>query len=65
MRDELKTLLELYKKGKIQSMIPFLPFFYLKGQPLSSKEHYQLEPMYKLQIPRRTLLMTARQCGRA
>jgi hypothetical protein len=59
----LKTFVEFYKTGP-GTLVPLLGLLNLKGQPYSLKDHFTMEPLFKMQLPRRMLFKCARQISK-
>ena len=47
-----------------QSFVSLLPFLRFEGEPFNLKKHFQLEPLFRMQAPRRTVIRTGRQVGK-
>lgn len=63
--DIVRQLIKSCNAMKEPSLTAFLPLLRFEGHPYSLKYHFQLEPLYKLKIPRRMVLMTGRQVGKS
>lgn len=61
----VKNLITLCNRSKEPSLATFLPLLRFEGHPYSLKFHFQLEPLYRLRMPRRCVLMTGRQVGKS
>jgi len=61
----VKNLITLSKRDKEPTLATFLPLLRFEGHPYSLKFHFQLEPLYRLRMPRRMVLMTGRQVGKS
>lgn len=55
----------MLQQGKINSLAPLLPLLTYEGKPLDLRTHFQLEPLYRFRVPRRTVYKTARQVGKS
>lgn len=51
--------------GKITSLAPMLSLLSYEGKPLTLRVHFQLEPLFRIKVPRRTVYKTARQVGKS
>ena len=65
LEEVLKGFTILLAEGKINSLAPLLPLLIYEGRPLDLKTHFQLEPLYRFRVPRRTVYKTARQVGKS
>lgn len=63
--DIFKELKELYRTRQAQSLIPFLPLFSIHGKPMTLNKHYVMEPLFKLDQPKRLVLLCGRQEGKS
>jgi hypothetical protein len=61
----LRELKDAYANRQSQSLIPFLPLFSIHGRPMSLDKHYVMEPIFKLQQPKRLVLLCGRQEGKS
>lgn len=55
----------LLEQGKINSLAPLMSLLTYEGKPMDLKTHFQLEPLYRFRVPRRTVCKTARQVGKS
>jgi len=51
-------------QGTLNSFLPLLPFIKIDGKPMSLRNHYPLEPFFRLQLPRRIVFKCGRQVGK-
>ena len=67
--ETIETILEYYTRGissgRITSLASMLPLLTYEGKPLDLKTHFQLEPLFRIRVPRRTAYKTARQVGKS
>jgi len=49
----------------IPSLCPALWMLRIKGKPYTLKNHFMFEPMFRLDLPRRTLFKSSRQVGKS
>ena len=63
--EKLDMLRAAYARGEVRTLLPLLPLLKVDGRPMVQTNHYQFEPVYKIDMPRSTMLMCARQCGKS
>lgn len=63
--DIIRSLVKICNASKEPSLSTFLPLLRFEGHPYNLKFHFQLEPLYRMVTPRRTVLMTGRQVGKS
>jgi len=63
--DIIKSLVRVCNASPEPSLATFLPLLRFEGHPYTLKFHFQLEPLYRLQQPRRVVFMTGRQVGKS
>ena len=67
--DTIEDILEYYAKGiasgRVTSLANMLPLLTFEGKPLNLRVHFQLEPLFRIRVPRRTVYKTARQVGKS
>lgn len=51
-------------QGEVRSLAQMLPLLRFEQKPFTLRQHYQFEPFFQLKLPRRSVLMTARQVGK-
>lgn len=61
----LSGFAQLLCEGRINSLAPMLPLLMFEGKPITLQTHFQLEPLYRFRVPRRTVYKTARQVGKS
>jgi len=60
------ALATLYATGKLASLVPILPLLLkLKGQPYSLRNHFPMEPMFSLKMPRSFVFKCGRQVSKS
>ena len=47
-----------------RSLAPLLKIFRVRGKPMTLDEHYQLAPVFKMDLPKRMVFCSARQVGK-
>ena len=62
--DIVRSLIKICNNMKEPSFTAFLPLLRFEGHPYNLKYHFQLEPLYRMNMPRRMVLMTGRQVGK-
>jgi len=60
----LKTFVDFYKT-RPDTLVPILGLLNLKGRPYSLRDHFAMEPLFKLRLPRRMLFMCGRQISKS
>lgn len=63
--DIVRSLVKICEASKEPSFTTFLPLLRFEGHPYNLKFHFQLEPLYRMRMPRRMVLMTGRQVGKS
>lgn len=58
-----QTLLQAQVLDNLSPVLPFL--LKLRGKPMSMRNHFAMEPMLSLRLPRRVLFKTARQVAKS
>lgn len=62
--DVLKEYTRKMQEGDLVSMAQLLPLLRFEQKPFTLKQHFQLEPLFQMKLPRRTVIMTSRQVGK-
>lgn len=58
-------VLHYLKKSKMPSLVPLLPMlFSVRGEPLTLKDHFVFEPIFRTTMPKELTLITGRQVGK-
>jgi hypothetical protein len=64
--DKVNVLRELLESGNLPTLTPLLPLlFNLDGKPYSLVDHFPFAPVYRTQMPKRSVFMTARQMAKS
>ena len=61
----INTYAEMVKNGEVTSFAPLLHLLRFENKPLTLKKHFQLEPLFSMQIPKRQCVMCCRQIGKS
>jgi hypothetical protein len=56
---------EKIKTAQVPSLYPALWMMNIKGSPYTLQDHFMFEPMFRLDLPRRTLFKCSRQVGKS
>lgn len=59
----LKTFVDFYKTNP-GTLVPLLGLLNLKGRPYSLVDHFAMEPLFKMRLPRRMVFKCARQISK-
>lgn len=65
LKDGLGLFRQALDDKKINSLAPLLAAFTLSGQPVTLRRHYQLAPIFDIEIPQFSVWMVARQLGKS
>lgn len=62
----LASLQELYRTGRLTSLVPVLPFLLrLRGKPFHLNNHFPMEPLYNLNMPKKCIVKSGRQVSKS
>ena len=65
LNDQISGTLRRIISGELKTFAPFLSLLRINGKSMNLSEHYQMLPMFKVRMPRKTLFMIARQLGKS
>lgn len=65
LNETISGTLRRIASGNLKTFAPFLSLLRLNGKPMNLDEHYQMLPMFKVRMPRKTVFMIARQLGKS
>lgn len=55
----------IYQNKLNNTLLPFLPIFNIQGKPMTLDKHYVMEPLFRIQQPKRLVLICGRQVGKS
>jgi hypothetical protein len=61
----IKELKSIYQEKLNKTLLPFLPIFNVNGKPMNLNKHYVMEPLFRINQPKRLVLMCGRQVGKS
>jgi len=61
----LSQYIDAIQSGQLKTLEPLLGLFTYQGKPLTMRRHFQLSPMYTLQIPTHSVYQCGRQVGKS
>lgn len=60
----VQQLVEGFQEKPFPYLIPLFPLLRLKNEPYTLLDHFQFEPIFRLDLPRRVFLKCCRQVGK-
>lgn len=61
----LSDYVDAVSSGKLKTLAPLIPLFSYQGKPMTLERHFQLSPMYTLNIPTNMVFQCGRQIGKS